>query len=585
MGEPFMRKPLAGLVAALFLVGVFGSSCALFSGAKSTDATLKTTDEGAGKKEPSSADLYLYVIEAERALFKGDLDGGIAAYEAIVKIQPTDARAHLNLAQLYIKSGDLDAALASAGRAYELDKTDDKAAVLLAGLYAAKGRIEEAIEVYWKLVEDNPDHPAHEEIVILLSNLLVVKQDFDRAKTVLEKMIELKPGSAEGFFALGRIELIQENCEAAKPLLQKAITLKPDHERAHFSLGYCAEKDQDTPKAIEHYEQSLKINPDNSALRAHLVRMHLSEGNPEEANRQNEMLKYLKINEEDIRLNRALILYQQARFPEAISEFDLILSADHDNGGALYYKALCLTRLSRLEEAIDVYGKIPANHRLYVDALIARGSITRQLGKLEEAHSILGKAQELAPDDPHLIRSLALVVADLGRLDEAISMLEEAIEMSPDDHQMVYSLANIHERAGQWKKSIDLMKKVLEKDPENTDALNFIGYTLLEHNHDLKRADKLLKKASELRPKNGFIMDSYGWLLFKRHKFEQALPILIEALRLVPDEPVIAMHVGDCYAALGDKENALKYYQQAMTHYPEKKELNEILDKVKSLEE
>ncbi len=579
-----MQKSVAGLVGALFLIVVFGGSCAFLGGAADSGETGGANNQQAAKLGGDKADLYLLAIEAERAVLNGNLEGGIAAYEKIVKIDPSDARAYLNLSQLYIRTGDLNAAMESAKRAYELKPEDDKAAILVAGLYAARGRIDEAVEVYRKLLSDQPDHAAYEEIAILLSNLLIVKKDFDEAGNVLTRLTEKKPDSADAYFALGRIELYEENCEAAVPLLEKAAMLRPDHERAYFSLGYCSEKAEDNEKAIGYYEKSLKINPDNSALRAHLVRMHLSEGNPEEANRQNEMLKYLQISEEDIRLNRGLILYEQARFAEAIAEFDLILSSAPKSGGALYYKALCLSRLSRLDEALEVYGKIPEDHKLYVDSLIAQGSIMRRMGKPDQAEQILSKARELAPDDPYLIRSLALVYSDLGRRDDALNMLEKAVELTPDDHHMVYSLANIHERNGDWKKAISLMEGVLKKDPENTDALNFIGYTLLEHNSELKRAERLLEKASGLLPNDGFIMDSYGWLLYKRKKYSEALPVLIKSLSLAPDEAVIAEHVGDCYLALGDKENALAYYKKALTLFPEPKVMKEIMDKVKKLE-
>ena len=128
------------------------------------------------------------------------------------------------------------------------------------------------------------------------------------------------------------------------------------------------------------------------------------------------------------------------------------------------------------------------------------------------------------------------------------------------------------------------MEEVLERDPDNADALNFIGYTFVENNHDLARAEKMLARAVELRPLDGYVADSYGWLLFKRGRYREALEWLQKAFQLVPDEPVVAEHVGDCHLKIKSKAKAIELYRRALELYPEADQKERLVRKVKDLE-
>jgi len=60
------------------------------------------------------------------------------------------------------------------------------------------------------------------------------------------------------------------------------------------------------------------------------------------------------------------------------------------------------------------------------------------------------------------------------------------------------------------------MKKVLEIDPDNAETLNFIGYSYAERGINLDEAESMLLRAIELKPGNGYFIDSLGWLYFKK---------------------------------------------------------------------
>jgi Flp pilus assembly protein TadD len=58
-----------------------------------------------------------------------------------------------------------------------------------------------------------------------------------------------------------------------------------------------------------------------------------------------------------------------------------------------------------------------------------------------------------------------------------------------------------------------------------------------------------IKRALELRPNDGFFMDSLGWVYFRMKRYDEALKYLNEAAKLVEDDPTIIEHIGDVHAA------------------------------------
>jgi Flp pilus assembly protein TadD len=99
----------------------------------------------------------------------------------------------------------------------------------------------------------------------------------------------------------------------------------------------------------------------------------------------------------------------------------------------------------------------------------------------------------------------------------------------------------------------------------------------------LDTALKYIKKAVELKPDNGYILDSLGWVYFRLGRLNEARDVLEKALKLTADDANIHDHLGDVYRALHDFEKARKAYQKAVELYSDQekkaaveKKLNEL---------
>ena len=79
----------------------------------------------------------------------------------------------------------------------------------------------------------------------------------------------------------------------------------------------------------------------------------------------------------------------------------------------------------------------------------------------------------------------------------------------------------------------------------------------------------MIRKAVELRPGDGSIVDSVGWVLFRLGRHEEAVVHLERAGELKPEDPVINDHLGDAYWAVGRHREAYYQWQTALASKPE----------------
>src|SRR4030065_1945303 len=108
------------------------------------------------------------------------------------------------------------------------------------------------------------------------------------------------------------------------------------------------------------------------------------------------------------------------------------------------------------------------------------------------------------------------------------------------------------------------METVLRLDPGNAEALNFIGYSYADRGINLEEAEKMIIQALKLKPENGYIIDSLGWVHFKQNKLDSALTHLKKAMELLPDDYNIVEHLGDVYQKMGNIKKAREMYKRAI---------------------
>src|SRR5690606_27647428 len=92
----------------------------------------------------------------------------------------------------------------------------------------------------------------------------------------------------------------------------------------------------------------------------------------------------------------------------------------------------------------------------------------------------------------------------------------------------------------------------------------------------------MIRKAVELRPQDGYIVDSLGWAYYKLGRYDEAVTELEKAVKLRPEDPTINDHLGDAYWRAGRQLEAAFQWNHAIVGKPEPEELVKIEEKIKN---
>lgn len=550
---------------ALLLLTVWFVGCATMSPTKPVTAPEPEASE------PTALGIKMQVLhhitQGYVALQGGNAPLAFQHFDAVEQLGYVVPDLSLIKATMLIQSGAIDRAMTEIDKALAIAPENVDLLLLKAGVLAAQGEREAAIVHYQRVLDSQPNN---EMAAVFSAGLYEELGQKGKAQRLLTKFTRRNRNAAQAFFQLGRMRLDEKDWRGADEAFVRATNLMPENGRAWVGLGYAAENLGEKENAIAAYERAVALSPGDNVIRRHLISLHLRANDPEAAMAETKRLEELiGGGASESRLTLGIVFYHQGKTPEALGEFNLVLEQEPGNNQALYLAGICLARLNKTADAMAHYEKILPESAYYLDARLNLATLLMRVGRSGDALAELDLLSKPHPQDLDVLRTRATVLSHMGRFDQAEVTLTKALKIKPDDPDLVYSLAIVYERSGRWRKSVALMEKRLQATPDDVDAMNFIGYTLADHDSDLSRAEELLARAVEIKPHSGHIVDSYGWILYRLGRFEDAIKYLKRALEIEPSEAIIAEHVGDAYAAAGDLEAAREYWRSANTLNPD----------------
>ena len=146
--------------------------------------------------------------------------------------------------------------------------------------------------------------------------------------------------------------------------------------------------------------------------------------------------------------------------------------------------------------------------------------------------------------------------------------MKKGLQVDSENVDLLYRMGIVQDKMGQWQAGVATMQKILAFDPDNSSALNFIGYSYADQGVRLDEAEALIKRALEQKPNDGFILDSLGWVYYKKGEYQKALEAMLLSVEQISDDPTILEHLGDVYQKMQQPKKALEYYRQALKHDP-----------------
>lgn len=231
------------------------------------------------------------------------------------------------------------------------------------------------------------------------------------------------------------------------------------------------------------------------------------------------------------------------------------------------------------------YAAVPPESDVSYSVKVRMAKNLERLDRHDAAAKELIELAKRFPDRPEPLIELGDLYRGDSRFDEAVKAYDGAMARIGTIEQrhwvLFYTRGIALERAKQWKRAESDFLQALELEPDQPLVLNYLGYSWLDQGMHVDRAQEMIEKAVEQRPRDGYIIDSLGWAHYLRGNYEQAVEHLEQAVVLVADDPTINDHLGDAYWRVGRTFEARYQWQRALGLKPDEKQAKDLRDKLK----
>ena len=236
--------------------------------------------------------------------------------------------------------------------------------------------------------------------------------------------------------------------------------------------------------------------------------------------------------------------------------------------------------------AIFWYRKVPKDSPLSRISELQLGLNLANTGQIEDARTHLKAAIEADPNDIRGYIAYGSLLSDQKEYAEMAKIYDKAVEVigpipKRTDWSVFFQRGIAYERLKRWSDAEPNFKKALELFPDQPQVLNYLGYSWVDMNIHLDQGLDMIRKAVNIRPDDGYIVDSLGWAYYRLNRFEDAVAELERAVELKAADATINDHLGDAYWRVGRKLEAIFQWQTTLDLKPEAAEIPKIKKKLK----
>lgn len=409
----------------------------------------------------------------------------LAALQDLVNRHPDYAPAHNDLGVLHYSAGDKSMALTHYEQAVRLQPENITSAKNLADFYyVEQNRVEEALQLYVKVLEIQPQDL---ETLTICGHICVAQRRFEDAAAFYRRVLEFEPWNSDVRSNLdklpqqtssvdpepGREEMRRQaqelsasgDADGAIHNLQVLIDRDPCDALAHNDLGVLSYQKGLKEKALLHYEQAAKLQPENITFKKNLADFYYVE-----QNRVEEALRiYVNVLEMQPRDIETLaicghICASLQRFDDAETFYRQVLEIEPWNSDVREN----LARLQQAKPAIDSEQSAEQTYHR-AQSLAAEGDMDGAMG-------ILVSLLDRFPDNSLAHNDLGVLYYRKGYKDKALQHYELAANLQPENITFKKNLADFYYvEQGRVEDALNIYVQVLKQQPADIETLLITG--------------------------------------------------------------------------------------------------------------
>ena len=574
----------------------------------------------------------------------GDYAGAAEKYKKALALDPDDADLLTGYAYQLIAQGKLKEAEYVIKKADPEHTTYSWTRAVYGTLQAHVGHVDAARRTWDEAARQNPQSG---NVFNEWGLWLQWEGRFLQAADKHQLAVQVAPGVAWYHANLGYDFSARGQMVQAEAQLREALRLEPRHAYARSRLGYVLARtgrvdaaylawndviqsnslvrepynewgnwlDDDGRyiEAIKKYRRAIELAPQDAGLHAGLASALFSVGNIDGA--RQEWLVVLRVDPNNIsaRAKLASVLAARGQVSAALGLWKTLIAADKEAVDPYAERSSWRTALGDCAGALDDRNRAAAYSDGDAWRRLDLANTYICLGRNKDAINTLDTEQGRWPTNAAAQSRLALLYAEADNIPQAKTLWNELLAAPVGAREANREWGNWLNDKGQYRLAAERHEAALKF--ANDDAWNLVNLAndLLALNDrtdaELRRAQVLLKKATELDPSNGYAMarlgialaldskcgdagvelthaakaspglpdafDEWGSWAYSNAVFKEAERLHRLAVARSPRGPWLHAHLGDDLAALGRKALADKEYAQARRLLPNNVSLEE----------
>jgi tetratricopeptide (TPR) repeat protein len=282
--------------------------------------------------------------------------------------------------------------------------------------------------------------------------------------------------------------------------------------------------------------------------------------------------------------NMARILFQDQSDDSALVFSRLSAQLDPTKDDAKMLVAGMMARAGHINDAVEMYRGVKPQSLGYPEAQRSAAELLEKEGKIDDAIAFLEQNYTVTKETSNIVQ-IGDIYRRASRHSDAIKAYDRAIDLlggkvSSDHWEILFARGMSFEQLGNFKKAEEELMAALEFQPDHPYLLNYLGYSWADQGKKLDQSLEMIQKAVTIKPDDGYIVDSLGWVYYKVKRYDEAVAELERAVELVPYDPIINDHLGDAYWQVGRKNEARFQWARAMNHTKDSADIAKLEQKI-----
>lgn len=523
----------------------------------------------------TSAMLYRLLV-AEVAGQRGQLDLAVQQYLRAAR-ESRDPKVVERAARIAVYARDDAAALDSAKLWAEVNPEDVEAHQVAAAMYVRAGKVVEAKAHLEKMI--SLSEQGQNKGFLLVTALLSKEKDKQLALGVMEQLIETRQNDAEALYAYSQLAMLVGELNKARQAAEKVRELQPASADAHILYSNILIRQGKKTEAFAGLHSVVSQYPGNSALRHYYARRLVDEKRYNDAREQYVQLLQAAPDNEEAPYALGLLALQTHDFAEAETYFQKLIKQNKFVSESNFYLGQIAESRNQADAAAVAYEQVTGGQH-FVEAQIRIALIEARKGEVQKARERLQDIRvESADMELRLVLAEGELLQEAKMYKEAFEFYNETLTKAPENSQLLYARAMAAEKIERTDVSIADLTTIVKREPGNVQALNALGYTLVDRTENLKDGLAYIQKAYNLQPDDPAIIDSLGWAHYRSGNHAEALKYLRMAFEKLKDGEVAA-HLGEVLWVTGDKDSARHIWDEALRDTPSHKVLLDVIKRL-----